>query len=107
MDCLIAILALVLLTPLFGAHLSWTVIFAPFVILVVALFGYSIALSLAPLNAVYRDIGIVIPFVIQIAMYLSPIVYPATLVPERIPLVLRTQPGGRDGRFDALGGSRD
>ena len=67
-----------------GAHLSWTVIFAPFVILAVALFGYSIVLWLAPLNAVYRDIGIVLPFVIQIAMYLSPIVYPASLVPEKI-----------------------
>jgi lipopolysaccharide transport system permease protein len=83
-DCLIAILALVLLTTLFGAHLSWTVIFAPFVILAVGVFGYAIVLWLAPLNAVYRDIGIVMPFVIQIAMYLSPIVYPATLVPEKI-----------------------
>jgi lipopolysaccharide transport system permease protein len=83
-DCLIAILALVLLTGLFGAHLSWTVIFAPLVILGVALFGYAIVLWLAPLNAVYRDIGIVVPFVIQIAMYLSPIVYPASLVPEKI-----------------------
>jgi lipopolysaccharide transport system permease protein len=83
-DCLIAIFVLVLLTTLFGAHLSWTAIFAPLVILAVALFGYAIALWLAPLNAVYRDIGVVLPFVIQIAMYLSPIVYPASLVPEKI-----------------------
>ena len=83
-DCLIAILALVALTAAFGAHLNWTVIFAPLVILAVGLFGYAIVLCLAPLNAVYRDIGIVLPFVIQIAMYLSPIVYPASLVPEKI-----------------------
>jgi lipopolysaccharide transport system permease protein len=83
-DCLIAIIALVLLTAAFGTHLSWTVILAPFVILAVGMFGYSIALWLAPLNAVYRDIGIVLPFLIQIAMYLSPIVYPASLVPEKI-----------------------
>jgi lipopolysaccharide transport system permease protein len=70
-DCLVAIIALVLLTALFGAHLSWTVIFAPLVILAVAAFGYAIVLWLAPLNAIYRDIGIVMPFVIQIAMYLS------------------------------------
>ena len=84
LDCLIAIAALAVLTVAFGAHLSWTVIFAPLVILAVGLFGYSIVLWLAPLNAVYRDIGIVMPFVIQIAMYLSPIVYPASLVPEKI-----------------------
>jgi lipopolysaccharide transport system permease protein len=83
-DCLIAILVLALLTAAFGAHLSWTVVFAPLVILAVGLFGYAIVLWLAPLNAVYRDVGIVMPFVIQIAMYLSPIVYPATLVPEKI-----------------------
>jgi len=91
-DCLIAILALVVLTTLFGAHLSWTVILAPLVILVVALFGYSIALWLAPLNAVYRDIGIVLPFVMQIAMYLSPIVYPASLVPEKVRWIYELNP---------------
>jgi lipopolysaccharide transport system permease protein len=83
-DCLIAIIALAVLTAAFGAHLSWTVIFAPLVILTVGFFGYAVVLWLAPLNAVYRDIGIVMPFVIQIAMYLSPIVYPASLVPEKI-----------------------
>jgi lipopolysaccharide transport system permease protein len=83
-DCLIAVLALVILTTLMGAHLSWTVIFAPLVILAVACLGYAIALWLAPLNAVYRDIGIAVPFVMQIAMYMSPIVYPASLVPEKI-----------------------
>jgi lipopolysaccharide transport system permease protein len=84
LDCLIAILALVVTALLMGAHVSWAVIFAPLVILAVALFGYAIALWLAPLNAVYRDIGITLPFVMQIAMYMSPIVYPASLVPEKI-----------------------
>jgi lipopolysaccharide transport system permease protein len=84
LDCLIAILALVVTALLMGVHVSWTVIFAPAVILAVALFGYAIALWLAPLNAVYRDIGITLPFVMQIAMYMSPIVYPASLVPEKI-----------------------
>lgn len=83
-DCLIAIVMLALLTAAFGAHLSWTVIFAPLVILAVGVFGYSIVLWLAPLNAIYRDVGIVVPFVLQIAMYLSPIVYPASLVPEKV-----------------------
>jgi len=84
MDCLVAIIMLVLLTAFFGAHLSWTVIFAPLVILAVGLFGYAVVLWLAPLNAIYRDVGILVPFALQIAMYLSPIVYPATLVPEKV-----------------------
>ncbi len=83
-DCMIAIAALVVTALLMGAHISWTVILAPLVILAAAFFGYSIALWLAPLNAVYRDVGIALPFVMQIAMYTSPIVYPASLVPEKI-----------------------
>jgi lipopolysaccharide transport system permease protein len=84
LDCLIAVLALIILTSVMGAHVSWTVIFAPLVILAVACFGYAIAIWLAPLNAIYRDIGIAVPFVMQVAMYMSPIVYPASLVPEKI-----------------------
>ena len=34
-----------------GAHVSWTVVFAPLVILAVAVLGYAIALWLAPLAA--------------------------------------------------------
>jgi lipopolysaccharide transport system permease protein len=84
MDCLIAIVALVVTALLMGAHVNWTVIFVPFVVLAVASFGYSIALWIAPLNAVYRDVGIALPSVMQVAMYMSPIVYPASLVPEKI-----------------------
>jgi lipopolysaccharide transport system permease protein len=83
-DCLIAVLALVVLTKLMGAHVSWTVIFVPLVVLAVACFGYAITLWLAPLNAIYRDIGIAVPFIMQVAMYMSPIVYPTSLVPEKI-----------------------
>ena len=91
-DCVIAVIVLVLLALLFGANVSWTVIFAPLIIFFVALFGYAIALWLAPLNAIYRDIGITLPFVIQIAMYLSPIVYPASLVPERVRWLFELNP---------------
>lgn len=83
-DCLIALAVLVIMAVLMGAHVSWMVIFAPFVVLAAALLGYSMALWLAPLNAVYRDVGIALPFVMQVAMYMSPVVYPASLVPEKV-----------------------
>lgn len=84
LDCIVALITLIVMAFVLGAHVSWTVIFAPFVVLAIALFGYSISLWLAPLNAIYRDVGITIPFVMQVGMYLSPVVYPASLVPEKI-----------------------
>jgi len=83
-DCLIALSVLVITALLMGAHVSWMLVFAPLAVLAAALFGYSIALWLAPLNAVYRDVGIALPFAMQVAMYMSPIVYPASLVPEQV-----------------------
>jgi lipopolysaccharide transport system permease protein len=84
LDSLIAISALIVIAILMGAQVSWTVVFAPVVIVAVGLFGYAIALWLAPMNAIYRDVGIALPSIMQVAMYMSPIVYPASLVPERI-----------------------
>ena len=91
-DCLLAVAALVIVALLFGAGLQWTAVFVPIVILYVGLFGYAVALCLAPLQAIYRDIGIVLPFALQIAMYLSPIVYPASIVPESVRWLYRASP---------------
>jgi lipopolysaccharide transport system permease protein len=41
------------------------------------------SLWLAPLNVRYRDVAYTLPFLTQIWMYLSPVVYPVGIVPER------------------------
>jgi len=92
LDCLIAVMALMVIALAFGAHVHWTVIFVPAILLAVTFFGYSIVLWLAPLNAIYRDIGITAPFVMQVGMYLSPIVYPASLVPQKIRWLYQLNP---------------
>lgn len=91
-DSIIAVAALVIVALLMGAHVSALVILAPLVIGVVGFFGYSISLWAAPLNAIYRDVGLVLPFAMQVGMYLSPIVYPASLVPEKIRWLYQLNP---------------
>jgi lipopolysaccharide transport system permease protein len=44
---------------------------------------FSVGLWLAALNSLYRDVHLIVPFLIQIWMFVSPVVYPATLVPQR------------------------
>jgi len=44
----------------------------------------GISLAASAINVFYRDVRFVIPLVLQIWMYLSPVIYPASLVPERI-----------------------
>jgi lipopolysaccharide transport system permease protein len=91
-DCLLGVAALLVIAVLFKAQLQWTVALVPFVVLFVGLFGYAVALCLAPLQAIYRDIGILLPFALQIAMYLSPIAYPASIVPESVRWLYRLSP---------------
>lgn len=62
---------------------GWQIIFLPFFIAVVAVTALAFGIWLTALNVRYRDVGMAVPFVIQIWMYLCPIVYPISLVPER------------------------
>ena len=54
------------------------------VFLIQTVLSLGLMLFLAPLNAMYRDVGQAIPLAIQVWMYATPIMYPASLVPENI-----------------------
>ena len=66
-----------------GIPLTWKVVTLPVFILLAMLTALGLCLFTSALHAKYRDVGHAIPFVIQIWMYLTPVVYPASLVPEQ------------------------
>ncbi|MBX3301845.1 MAG: ABC transporter permease [Nitrospira sp.] len=79
-------LAMILLFGLLiyaGIPLTWKVVTLPAFILLAMLTALGLCLFTSALHAKYRDVGHTIPFVIQIWMYLTPIVYPVSLVPEQ------------------------
>ena len=66
-----------------GIPLTWKVVILPAFILLAMLTALGLCLFTSALHAKYRDVGHAIPFVIQVWMYLTPIVYPVSLVPEQ------------------------
>jgi lipopolysaccharide transport system permease protein len=89
------VLSLVLLFGLLiyaGIPLTWKVITLPIFILVAMLTAMGISLFVSAANVRYRDVGHAIPFLIQVWMFLSPIVYPVSLVPERWRLLYGLNP---------------
>jgi lipopolysaccharide transport system permease protein len=54
------------------------------VLMMQVLFVLGLILVLSPLNVFYRDIGIVIPMILQLWMYATPIIYPLSVVPARL-----------------------
>ena len=57
-------------------------LFPAFLLLAVAT-ALGVGLWLAALNAQYRDVRYIIPFLVQFWLFASPVAYPSTLVPER------------------------
>jgi lipopolysaccharide transport system permease protein len=51
--------------------------------LLAILTALGVGLWLSALNAIYRDVRYVVPFLIQFWMFASPIVYPSSLVPAK------------------------
>lgn len=62
------------------------VIIFPFLTVLTMMIASGVGMWLAALNAQYRDIKYTVPFMIQIWMFLSPVVYPASMVPEKFRL---------------------
>ncbi len=54
---------------------DWKIIFVPFIILLVFLSTFGIGLISAVLNVKYRDIGQIVPFIIQFGLFISPVGY--------------------------------
>jgi lipopolysaccharide transport system permease protein len=72
--------------------LNWLVLALPMLLLLALLTALAVGLWLSALNVQYRDVGYVIPFVVQIWMFLSPVIYPVSMIPERYRLIYSLNP---------------
>jgi lipopolysaccharide transport system permease protein len=77
---------------IYGVAPSWQVAILPVMValLIVATLGTSF--TLAALTAFYRDFRPLVNFLLQVMMYLSPVIYPASLMPHRFRLILALNP---------------
>lgn len=67
---------------LFNGYLHWTAIFTPFVLLPLVILTLGLAWMLASLGVFLRDVGQTIGIITTVMMFLSPVFYPVTNLPE-------------------------
>jgi lipopolysaccharide transport system permease protein len=79
----IGLAVLLLVMAGFGIVPSLAALLLPALVLVMMLTAVGVGFWLSALNIQYRDVKYVVPFLLQIWMYASPIVYPMSLVPEK------------------------
>jgi lipopolysaccharide transport system permease protein len=62
---------------------TWRIVFLPLPVVLLTLLSLGLGMWLSALNVKYRDIGAILPTLIQLWMYVSPVVYPLSIVPAR------------------------
>jgi len=76
----------------YGIAPGRAILLLPFFLLLAVLTALGVGLWLSALNAIYRDVRYVLPFLVQFWMFASPVAYPASLVPERWRLLYSLNP---------------
>lgn len=83
LDFLIAFGLLVVLMFYYGVGLSINILMLPVLVVLTSLLAIGVGMWMSALNVKFRDIRYALPFLIQLGMFATPIIYPSSLVPEK------------------------
>ncbi len=91
-DLLVSSVILLLMMTWYKVGLSWNLLAAPLLMAAVVFTALGIGTLLSALTVAYRDFTHITPFMVQIWMYLTPVIFPVSLVPERWQWLLYLNP---------------
>jgi lipopolysaccharide transport system permease protein len=83
-DFAISSVLLFVLMAVFGFVPPLTAVLLPLVLVAAMLAAFSVGVWLSALNVAYRDVQYVVPFLIQAWLFLTPVAYPTTSIPENL-----------------------
>jgi lipopolysaccharide transport system permease protein len=83
LDFLIAFIILVLMMIYYSIYPGVGVFLFPFLMVLVASASLGVGMILAALNVAYRDFRYVIPFLVQLWLFATPVIYPVSIVPAQ------------------------
>lgn len=81
-NLVLSLVPLLVVTLVIGRPITWAILFIPVPILLLMAFALGISLILSTLAVYYPDVKEMYQIIIQAWMYLTPIVYPADILPE-------------------------
>jgi lipopolysaccharide transport system permease protein len=71
---------------------SWGIIFWPILVIPLVLLALGFGMIFAALNVRYRDVKHILPFIVQIWLFLTPIIYPTSIIPDKFKILLVINP---------------
>jgi lipopolysaccharide transport system permease protein len=92
MDFVIALIVVLGSMLIYSVSPSPGALLLPLIVPLVLVMALGFGVWLAALNVRYRDVGVAVPFLIQVGLFVTPIVYPYSLVPEGVQALYALNP---------------
>ena len=92
LDFLIAFVLLIILMVWYSIPPSANLVMLPVLVTLTSLLAIGFGMWMSALNVKYRDIRYALPFVVQLGLFVTPIIYPASIVPEKWRWLLALNP---------------
>ena len=77
---------------IFHITLTWHLLLIPLYAALALIVILAFCVWLAPLNIRYRDVTHILPFIVQITLYTSPVFYPISLIPASVRWIYSLNP---------------
>lgn len=91
-DFAISFCMLIILMLIYGIFPDWKIIFLPFLLLIAILTSLGAGFFISALNVKYRDFGHVVPMIVQFGLFISPVAYSSSIVPDNWRLLYSLNP---------------
>ncbi len=91
-DFAVAVIILLVLMLIYGVPFTLGIVLVPIFFVGLLLTAIGVGTWLAAVTVAYRDFRFVIPFMLQIWMYVTPVIYPLSFIPERFQWLLKLNP---------------
>jgi homopolymeric O-antigen transport system permease protein len=91
-DLAISFVVLIGMMLYYGAAFSWQLVLIPLLLASTMLAAAGVGMLLSSLMVAYRDFQYVVPFLVQIWMYLTPVIYPSSIIPRKWRPLLAVNP---------------
>ena len=82
-DFIIAFITLLGLMIYYHVAVTWNILMLPVLVAMLTLLALGVGMWMSALNVKYRDIRYALPFMIQLWMFASPIIYPSSYIPGK------------------------
>ncbi len=90
--CLLLIMMFYFWTQNAPFHVTYSILFFPFLVLLMALLGLGMGLIITAMTTKYRDLTFLVTFGVQLLMYGTTVIYPLSAAPEKYKRIIELNP---------------